>query len=213
VVSQNLFWWNLFGNMGGGNFFPVFRSHGPYDIFLFQECDDVSRIRDGLGYEGMSIIQGNFALAIMHSSRFTEIDHGTEVVGEDHRNQYYGERGLLWARLKDSLTGKVIFVATHHGPLPIDSGGRFGGTDVANRIVQAVYMRKGSSDEVIVGGDFNAGVSSETIEQLLEEGFQLHASDWVDHMITIGQSLDNSETDIIHGTGSDHRGIKTTWSM
>ena len=44
LAVQNLFWWNLFGQQGGGNFFEVFGGYGPFDVLLLQECDDIARI-------------------------------------------------------------------------------------------------------------------------------------------------------------------------
>jgi hypothetical protein len=211
VVTQNLFWWNLFGQRDGGEFFKVFKTYGPFDIFLFQECDDVARIRDGLGYESMEIIQGHFALALMYdSNRFQLLGNGFNVAGENRYDQYYGERGVVWARLEEAATGKIFFVASHHGPLPINTGGKFGGEDVANRLLNLVNTHKGDIDEVILGGDFNADVNSKTTNVLMMK-LQLQESDWVDHLFTSVNSFDTTQTTIIDGTGSDHRGLKTVF--
>jgi len=214
VVTQNLFWWNLFGQRGGGNFFNVFPSFGPYDIFLFQECDSVEHIRNGLGYPNMQAYQGGHGVAIMwDSSRFHELDRGWDNVGEDRSEQYYGFRGVTWVRLHDNISGKNIFAASHHGPLPINTGGATGGPAVANSITDLINEHKADSDAVILGGDLNAEVASETVLALKSNGLKLHASDWVDHILTSGLSLDhNPEITVLYNTGSDHRGIKATWS-
>ena len=69
---------------------------------------------------------------------------------------------------------------------------------------------------MILGGDFNADAGSRTIAILKSAGkFEVHASDWVDHIMTLQPDtvLDSSpETTILHNTGSDHRGIKTVWN-
>ena len=59
VGCHNLFWWNLFDKRGGGNFCQVWNENGPYDIMMFQECDDINRILKDCGYcdwEGILVI-------------------------------------------------------------------------------------------------------------------------------------------------------------
>lgn len=217
VVTQNLFWWNLFNIRGGENFFSEFKKYGPYDIFLFQECENVDHIRDGLGYtsQEMGTIQDRFALAIMYnSSRFVELNRGFEVVGEDRHDRYYGERGIAWARLNDrEVTGETFFVVTHHGPLPTDTGGKFGSQDVADRIALAINAHKESGDQVILAGDFNSRAQSQTMGYLEDDGYTLQGSDNVDHILSRGESLDNYKSTIIYGTGSDHQGVETVWTF
>ena len=122
VVTMNLFWWNLFGQRNGANFFNVFRASGPYDLYFFQECDNVNYIESGLGYD-LSTYGPARAVALAWSkSRFTLISRGWEDVAEDRYDQFYGNRCLVWARLRDSVSGKIVFAASHHGPLPIDTG-------------------------------------------------------------------------------------------
>lgn len=212
VVTQNLFWWNLFDRQNGGRFFDEFPRFGPYDIMLFQECDDVSRVVSGLGYphdfEG-----GNRALAVTWDrSRFTKLASGYDAVGED-RPGLWGERGVAWVRLRDNRSGKTIWAGSHHGPLPINTGGLHGGSAVAGNISSVVDRRSEDGDVIVLGGDFNADGNSGTVRELRNLGFTDHVTDWVDHMMTRGSGLGApAGHEIISGTGSDHRGLKVVWS-
>jgi hypothetical protein len=40
---------------------------------------------------------------------------------------------------------------------------------------------------------------------------QLQESDWADHLFTSENSFDTTQTTVIDGTGSDHRGLKTVF--
>ena len=212
VVTQNLFWGRLFDQLGGGDFFRVFKSKGPSDIFLFQECKNVNHIRNGLGFPGMETIQGSFELAIMYNgNRFRLLNKGLDVVGEDRADEYWGRRSVLWARLQDKSSGQVCLVASHHGPLPINTGGKDGPSATASRIAEVLDTRRQNGDKVIIGGDFNADVGSETIRVLKQKGYMFHGSDWVDQILTRGMGA-SSSTEIIRGSGSDHRGVKNVWS-
>merc|ERR1719273_1340465 len=210
---MNLYWWNLFGQRGGENFFSVFKGYSPYDLFFFQECDSVDHIKNGLGYD-MTTYGGAHAVAMAWSnSRFTLVSKGWEDVAEDRSDQYYGTRCIVWARLRDTVTGQVVFAASHHGPLPVDTGGATGGSTVAQRINEVISYNKGSGDTVILGGDFNAHDWFSTVTTLQSYGYNKRASDWVDHIFTKGSALDASpQVAILQGTGSDHDGVKLTWS-
>jgi hypothetical protein len=214
VVTQNLFWWNLFNQRGGGNFFNVYKRQGLLDIYLFQECDDVNRIKNGLGFSNMQTKQLGSGLAIAwNGSRFTKLNDGLELVGHDNGNHPWSPlRYLAWVRLRDRSNGKIIFVANHHGPLAINTGGKFGPQDVANKIDGVINRAKGSGDIVILGGDMNADASSQTVRSLAGKGYRKRGGDWVDHIFTKSGFTSSSETTIIHGTGSDHRGVKTRFA-
>ena len=215
VVTQNLFWWNLFGQRGGANFYNAFKSYGPYDILLFQECDSVTQIKNGLGYD-LSTYSPCHAVAMAWSnSRFTEISKGYEDVGEDRDDQYYGTRCLVWARLQDKVSNKIVFAGSHHGPLPVNTGGKTGGYSVAQRINEVITKNLQSGDTVILGGDFNAESYFTTVTTLRDTfGYNLRKSDWVDHIFTKnGLDATPQITVIPKGsTGSDHDGLKLVWS-
>jgi len=120
---------------------------------------------------------------------------------------------VVWARLQDRVTGGVVFAVSHHGPLPVNTGGATGGATVAYRINQVISYNKGSADTVVLGGDFNAESGQATVTTLQGYGYNLRASNWVDHVFTKGSALDATpQITIVYDTGSDHRGIKATWS-
>jgi len=228
VVTQNLWWWRLFGELGGGDFFEVFARYGTYDIIMLQECEDVNHIRDGLEEE-----YGDTDNAIQHQTyqtyghdncigflwdedRFDLLDQGHVDVGEDKRGQpkYCGMRPLGWVRLFDKDSGRNIFLANHHGPLPKDTGGETGGKAVASAIASEINKHKEPDDFVVLGGDFNSRIGSTTMNELqYRYGYQLQGSDSVDHILTLGDGgiAASPEVVIIDGTGSDHSGVKTTW--
>lgn len=211
VVTQNLYWWKLFDQRGGGNFFEMFGRYKPYDIMLFQECGSVSRIRDGLGLRNThNYYDAQHGLAISwNKARFEEISRGFREVGED-RPGLWGSRGVAWMRLKDNQSaGRTLWVGSHHGPLPINTGGRTGGSRVAANLLALVADTREAGDAVILAGDFNADTGSSTVAGLKRGGLELRASDWVDHVFT--QRLGEATTKIIYNTGSDHRGIKLTF--
>jgi len=138
------------------------------------------------------------------------------LVAEDRSDQYYGTRCLVWARLLDKATNQVVFAASHHGPLPVDTGGKTGGAAVAARINEVITSKMQSGDTVILGGDFNAHNWFTTVTTLRDTyGYNLRKSEWVDHIFTKGAALDATPqiTVIPKGsTGSDHDGLKLTWT-
>jgi len=211
---MNLFWWNLFNQRGGDNFFSVFSSYGPYDLFFFQECDNAEHIKSGLGYDITTYQPAHSVALAWSNTRFNLVARGWEDVAEDRSDQYYGTRCVVWARLQDTVSGLIVFAVSHHGPLPVNTGGATGGSAVAQRINEVISYNKGSSDTVIMGGDFNAENHVTTITTLRDSyGYSLRASDWVDHIFTKGSALSATpQVTIVSGTGSDHDGVKVTWS-
>ena len=229
VATQNLYWWNLFKQHHGGKFYNHFKKYGPFDLLLFQECDDVDQIKNGLGYD-MSTYGPCHGVAMAWSnSRFKEISKGYKDVGEDRWDgPHYGKRCVVWARLRDTETNKVVFAASHHGPLGVDTGGLDGGYKVAQNINEVITKNMQSGDTVVLGGDFNAHSWGSTVKALRYNfGYNLRASsriitkggsNWMqlDHVFTKnGQGLDAKPEikTISHwDTGSDHDGLKLTWS-
>lgn len=211
VVTQNLFWWNLMNQRGGGSFFDVFPGFGPFDVMMFQECDNVWQVRDRLGLsETHDVYSGAHAVALAWDRRrFSRIAEGANTVGED-KPGLWGDRVVSWVMLKESNTQKTYWVGSHHGPLPINTGGSTGSEQVARNIAEVIESSQ--ADFVILGGDFNADKNSITVRTLVDlTGMTLHESDWVDHVVSRGL-MGVPETKILRGTGSDHNGIKVTWT-
>jgi len=208
IVTHNLFWWNLFGQRGGANFFSIFGGHGPYDIMMFQECDDVNHIVSGLGYSSyFSTYPGERAVSLAwNNQRFQMLEHGFRDVAEDSHAQYYGKRGVAWARLQDKNNGQTMWVGSHHGPLPVNTGGMTGPQAVADNIMKLISDTRRNGEPVILAGDFNADTNYQTTKLIQAAGMDYRAHDWMDHVFT--QGLGDATTTIIRDTGSDHRAIK-----
>merc|ERR1719492_123588 len=155
VVTMNLYWWNLFQKHNGGNFFKVFNQYGPYDIMFFQEVEDVNRVVSGLGlsstygqYGVPRPISDNPVALAWNKQRFQLLEKGYRNVAEDQRSQYYGKRGVAWARLRDIRSNQTLWVGSHHGPLPVNSGGQDGGKGTAYNIASLLIdTRQGSEPD------------------------------------------------------------------
>merc|ERR1719336_3810094 len=152
----NLIWWNLFGQRHGAEFFKIFGAQGPYDIMMFQECDDVNHIVSGLGYSSyFSTYPGEHAVSLAwNNQRFQMLEHGFRDVAEDSHAQYYGKRGVAWARLQDKNNGQTMWVGSHHGPLPVNTGGMTGPQAVADNIMKLISDTRSNGDPVILAGAF-----------------------------------------------------------
>jgi hypothetical protein len=203
-----------FDQRGGRNFFKEFKSQGLLDIYMFQECRDVNRIKNGLGFGSMQVKQFSHDLAIAwNGSRFRKLNDGMAWVGADQVTQSWNpNRYVAWVRLQDRSTSKVILAVSHHGPLSIDTGGKFGMNSVASKIDGAINNARRSGDVVVLAGDFNVHAGRRTLQVLQGRGYKKHASEWVDHILTKSGLTSTPQTTIIRGGGSDHRGIKTRWS-
>jgi len=99
---------------------------------------------------------------------------------------------------------------SHHGPLPIDTGGKQGGQETARRIKSVIDSNMQPTDTLVLGGDFNAGSGYSTMTKL-KESYTLLGSDWVDHILTNGVGVvmnPRPAITVVRDTGSDHRGLK-----
>jgi len=213
VLSYNLFWWNLFGrrNGNGNSAGRLIAANGPYDIMGFQECEDVGRVLADAGLQHThQALPGGHALAIAYKkSSWERLGSDTAVVAEDRHDQYYGERVLNWARLRHKKTQKVVFFANHHGPLPVNSGGKYGGDATAHKILGVVNRHSHKSDLRIIVGDFNADRNSATQRILRDHLVQVH-DDWVDAIFASESGLRGST---LGKGGSDHNAIEATFQM
>jgi len=82
-------------------------------------------------------------------------EKGTYQVGKDRPDQYYGYRYVAWARFIEKSTGKGVWFGTLHGPLPVNTGGSWGQTDVSNKIMKSIQYNSKEGDLTILTGDFN----------------------------------------------------------
>merc|ERR1712056_151371 len=211
VLSYNLFWWNLFGRRHGNgkSAGKLIASNGPYDIMGFQECEDVGRVLADAGLEDShESLPGGHALAIAYRrSSWERLGSDSVVVGEDRHDQYYGKRVVNWARLRHLRTRKVVFFVNHHGPLPVNSGGKYGGDATAHKILRVLNEHAHKSDLQIIVGDFNADTNSATQRVLKQHMKRVH-SHWVDAIFASRSGL---RVKTLGKGGSDHDAIEATF--
>jgi len=208
VLSYNLFWWNLFRQRGGNgrSAGKLIQANGPFDIMGFQECEDAPRVlRDARLSNSHVALPGGHATAIAYrTAAWQELGSGREDVAEDRQEQYYGLRGAGWARLRHRQSGRTVFVVNHHGPLPVNTGGKCGGEATAYNLLRLAGRHAAPGDAVILLGDINADVNSAT-QQTLRERLHRLAHDWVDAVFASCPGI--SSRNLGNG-GSDHNAIE-----
>jgi len=184
---------------------------GLFDIMGFQECDDVNRVLRDAGMEHTHVpITAGHAIAIAYKKDTWEVlASGDEDVAEDNRFQYYGRRGVSWARMRHQTTGKTVFVVNHHGPLQVNTGGKCGGEATAYNMLKVIGANAQSKDVKILLGDLNADANSATQRVLKSHLYQI-ATDWVDAIFSSCQS--GSWRSLGKG-GSDHNAIEADFRI
>jgi hypothetical protein len=222
VLTYNLFWWNLFGQRGGngGSAGRLIKgaNNPAFDFMGFQECDDIWwPLRDaGLSgsYGGLT---GGYGLAIAYrKASWSVLSQGKRVVGEDRHDQYFGKRQVQWARFSHSAGGLTAFVMNFHGPLPVGTGGKYGGTATANNILKVVRDSARAGDAIIFVGDFNQPASASMIPALSKSLNRLYTGNsfgGVDHVYSNCAS-DRVVSKRNLGTGgSDHDALEIVIKM
>lgn len=218
LLTYNLFWWNLMDRRhgNGGAPFELIRESGkprPYDFMAFQECNVAEVVLEGADLSAEYFMFGGLdtkTTAICMAFRKTTwqlLDRGASYVAEDSKRQYYGKRAVQWMRLQHMTTGRTAFFMNHHGPLPINSGGKCGGVTTARRILTVIQEHAQQGDAVILAGDFNAGPLSPTIRQLtarLDKAYSGNAEGGIDNIFSnLGAGSVLSALNL-GGAGSDH---------
>jgi endonuclease/exonuclease/phosphatase family metal-dependent hydrolase len=225
VLTYNLFWWNLFDQNGGGDqsaarLIQRTSRDASYDFMGFQECEDANRVlrEAGLTEEYVSIDGGSAIAVAYRRSRWSLLSQGTEYVGEDSKNQYYGKRRAMWARLRHTTSGKTVFFINHHGPLSVSQGGGCTGSATSLNIVRVIAQNARESDVIILVGDFNAQLGSSRIEELnrrLSLVYSGTSIGGVDHVYSNCQSQ-ASGRNLGKGDGShksDHDALSATFRI
>jgi endonuclease/exonuclease/phosphatase family metal-dependent hydrolase len=224
VLTYNLFWWNLFDKREGnyesaGHLIADTSGPEQYDILAFQECDDRDRIMHDAKHQGLhgeyETIDGDHAIALaFRKSRFQLLEHGSEEVGEDSKDQYYGRRSAQWARLLHR-DGIVVFFVNHHGPLRVSEDGGCTGLSVALNIMQVIAGNAHPDDRIVLVGDFNAEPWSSRISELdkrLHRVFSGTRMGGVDHIYTNCNNSVATRKNIGTG-GSDHDALSITFKF
>jgi len=213
VLSYNLFWWNLFGQRGGngGSAGKLIKASGQFDIMGFQECEDVKRVlRDaGMEHTHTPIVAGHATAVAYRKDTWEELATGETDVAEDNRFQYYGRRGVGWARLRHRTNGKTVFVVNHHGPLQVNTGGKCGGEATAYNMLKVIGLHAQASDAKVLLGDLNADSASAT-QRVLKSHMYQASSHWVDAIFSSCESISSQNL----GTGgSDHSAITAVFRI
>jgi len=176
VLTYNTFWWNLFGKHGGrggmagkliGN-----SSSPPFDLMGFQECEDPARVLSDAGLLHDYIpLSGWHNIAVAYrKAAWQLLGNGQVDVAEDQWGRkgkhYFGKRAVQWMRLQHKSTKKTVLFMNHHGPLPVGTGGKWGGWATAHNILNLAQQQGKPGDAVILVGDFNANWASPTVKEL-----------------------------------------------
>jgi len=227
LLSYNLYWWSLMAIRGtnGGAPFKIIDDSArsmPYDLMAFQECEDPQFVfektglqQDYMSFGGLGTVTTAICMAFRRTS-WELLSHGSSLVAEDARTQYYGKRAAQWMRLRHHGTGKNILFMNHHGPLPINLGGSCGGLGTAYSLLQLIQRHAEEGDAVVLVGDFNANAASPTVWHLgrrLNQVFTGTALGGIDHFFTnLGSSSVISRENLGNG-GSDHDALSVVLEM
>lgn len=235
LLTFNLEWWHTFDeaanpktykDLDGNNmtkFISELATAQNLELMVFQECNDLEYVLHaspalrGL-YKGLHSDKGT-GIAFK-TADFELLDDGYSLVAEDAKAVYWGLRTLQWARLKHVVSGMVVFLANHHGPLPINSGGICGGEIVAFNILQLIETHGKAGDVVVLAGDFNACPDSATIEKMkvrLNHVFNGSADGGVDNVfvnIDPGSVINTTNLGNGYGNGaSDHSALSIFFEL
>jgi len=216
VLSYNLYWWRLFGQLGGGGAGRLVADHAPYDFMGFQECDDVVRVLGDASLRGeYGTIQGAHALGMAYrKSHWSVLAAGDDDVAEDRQDQYYGKRSIQWARFQNMDTKKTVSFFNHHGPLPVGTGGRCGRHATAYNILHSIAVRTQAGDGIILVGDFNSPLGNKeinTLESYFHRVYSGHLMGGIDHVFSNAAGVVGTEN--LGGGGSDHDALTVTLSL
>merc|ERR1719251_247868 len=143
----------------------------------FQECDDMWRVLHDaqMHHSEYAAIDGGRAIAVAwRKTKWALLAHDSVDVGEDSRDQYYGNRSAMWVRLQNA-EGKTVFFVNHHGPLKVSQGGGCTGSATALNILRVIGQHAQNGDAIILVGDFNAGPHSSRIQELDRRLHRVHS--------------------------------------
>jgi len=217
VLSYNLFWWNLFGRRNGhggsaGRLVAKGAASGSYDLIGFQEADDVKRVLRDAGLQGQyGVLAGGCMGWVYQRSRWQLLSHGWAPVAEDRREQWYGSRSVQFGRVRHKATGKTLFFANHHGPLPVNTGGLCGGRATAYNILKTIAMNAKSGDAIVMVGDFNSARRSSEIRTLDQYMFRIFSGTvigGIDHIYSNCGGQHAVRAKKLGRGGSDHDAIE-----
>lgn len=211
MLTYNLFWWSLFRqrNGNGDSAARLMSEAGPFDVMGFQECEDLPRVLNSpeianlyAGFAGDGSPTSAVCMAYRKSA-WSVLGNGFGYVAVDK----LGQRAAQWMRLQRIGDGQTVFFMNHHGPLPLNSGGRCGGAAVAYNMLNMIQANAVPGDAIIVVGDFNANGQSTTVQHMawvLNRVFRGLMAGGIDNIFTNIDMLNVVETRNLGQGGSDH---------
>jgi len=226
VMSYNLYWWYLFdkkhNDHTAGQLIKESAKDEPYDVIGFQECNEPYRVLWDAGldsdYKAHHTYQ-NICIA-WRKKAWEELSHGWAVVAQDAswapKGQNYGQRHAMWVRLRHRETKQTLFFLNHHGPLPLSSGGDWGGPETARKLLNLVAHNATEGDAVVMVGDFNSKLHSLTVEQV---GCRLHKVlsgtkfGGVDHIFANVDGSQVASSKLLGRGGSDHNALNAVLKL
>lgn len=211
VLSYNLFWWNLFGRRGGngGSAGKLIARNGPYDLMGFQECDDIHRVLRDAGLSGSYGIVSNLVAYKKDTWESIADTYSASVAEDGHWGGKRWKRSVHYARLRHKATGKVVFFANLHGPLPVNSGGICGQEATAYNILRVIAEKAYPNDVKIFIGDLNADANSKVQDTLGRHMHRIYHH-WVD---AIFSSCPGHGGKNLGSGGSDHDALEATFDI
>jgi len=227
VLTYNLFWWSLYGQRQGnhGSAAKLIKHTGlqqPYDVMAFQECMDPTRIllEAGLVDQYMAFKgdgSGTSAICLLfHRATWALLAHGSSYVAEDTQAEYYGRRAAQWLHLRHRVTGHGLFVMNHHGPLPVNSGGRCGGKGTAYNLLQLIARHAQHGEAIVLVGDFNANTASATIRHMQQRLYRTYAGNFLGGIDNVFSNMEASavvQRANLGKGGSDHDALSVTFEL
>mmetsp|Transcript_112740 Transcript_112740/g.291357 ORF Transcript_112740/g.291357 Transcript_112740/m.291357 type:complete len:457 (-) Transcript_112740:586-1956(-) len=220
ILTYNLFWWNLFGRRKGdggsaGRLIAGAGNPRRFDVMGFQECEGIAEVLEDAGLaDDYGALVGPHAMCMaFDKAAWDLLDDGAHDVAEDRGDQWYGTRAGMWARMQHKQTGRTLFFINHHGPLPVNSGGRCGGEATAYNLLKLIATKAKQDDAIVLVGDFNSGPDSTTVQKLRQRLHSIYTGTsfgGVDNILSSSPHVINTRN--LGSGGSDHDALEATIS-
>jgi len=225
ILSYNLFWWHLFDKKNGeggkaGKLIKKSADKLPFDFMGFQECTQPYRVLFDAGLDKeFAAWHTNQNICIAYRKKVWELlKKGEDIVANDQQKpgQNFGQRTGQWVHMRHKETNETIFYVNHHGPLPLSTGGQWGGPTVAYNLLNLIKKHGAEGEAVFMTGDFNSVQTSMTVRQLgcgLHRVFSGTKFGGVDHIFSNLAGAHVVSTANLGQGGSDHDAISAVFEL